>query len=143
MLGASCRWDNNGNIHDHHLQPTMALLLHQSPIRMLTEVYMGLDLLVSADASGMLAIWESATCHCKVSKNIPELREAVSVLASQLSGSGAALCCLGSPMSCCWLIVVLSYVRITLCFDVPVNSTRTVSLLLYHRFKAPIMPFPS
>lgn len=84
----ACRWDNNGNIHDHHLEPTMALLLHQSPIRMLTEVYMGMDMLISADTSGMLAMWECATCHCKVTKSIPELRDAVSVLASQLSGSG-------------------------------------------------------
>lgn len=114
----ACRWDNNGNIHDHHLQPTMALLLHQSPIRMIIEVYMGLDMLISADTSGMLAMWESATCHCKLSKNIPELREAVSVLASQLSGSGATCCSLST--------------RISLLLHLLSSSVNSLNHLLHH-----------
>jgi hypothetical protein len=85
------------------MQPSMALLLHHSPISMLSEVYMGLDMLVSVDTSGMLAMWECATCHCTVSKTLPELRDTVSVLASQLSGSGAFL-----PSSVLFLIVCSS-----------------------------------
>jgi hypothetical protein len=66
----------------------MALLLHQTPIRLLQEVTVGLDLLLSADSSGSLAVWECATCHCKMTRSIPELKDAVGLLVSQLQGTG-------------------------------------------------------
>eukprot|EP00892_Ulva_mutabilis_P007952 jgi/Ulvmu1/5529/UM023_0065.1 len=82
--GVIVRWDASSSGSEGAFQPTMTLLLHQHPIRMLQSINCGPEMLVSIDRSGVIAVWEAATGSCRLANTVPLLASALHVTGTHL-----------------------------------------------------------